>query len=109
MATSKVKPKWQRKFEKNFKSIVFSSQMFPLLLALLVISIFFVLFRMKGVELNYKILDAKHALDKIKYESKSLKAQKARLLSSENLKKMATKHDLHQPTTRQIIVIPESK
>ncbi len=109
MAVSKVKPKWQRDFEKKFKSVVFSSQMFPLLLALLFISVLFVLFRMKGVELNYKILDARHKLDEVKYENKSLKAQKARLLSSESLKKMANKHNLHQPTTRQIIVIPESK
>lgn len=108
MASSKIKPKWQRDFEKKFKSIVFSSQMFPLLLAFLLLSVMFVLFRMKGVEQNYTILDAKHSLEDVRYENKSLKAKKARLLSSESLKSMAQKHNLHQPSTKQIIVIPES-
>jgi len=108
MANSKIKPKWQRDFEKKFKSILFSSQMFPLLLAFLLLSVMFVLFRMKGVELNYTILDAKHSLNDVKYENKSLKATKARLLSSGSLKGITKKHNLHQPSTRQIIVIPES-
>ena len=62
---------------------------------------------MKGVELNYTILDAKHSLEEVKYENKTLKAKKARLLSTKRLKAMATKHHLSQPTTKQIIVVPE--
>ena len=36
-------------------------------------------------------------------------AKKAKLLSSKNLNKMAKKHNLSDPTTKQIILIPESK
>ncbi len=107
MASSKIKSKWQRNIEMKVKSIVFSSQMLPLLLAFLFLSILFVLFRMKGVELNYTILDAQHSLENVKYENKALKAKRARLLSTENLKGMAAKHNLNQPGTKQIIVIPE--
>ena len=64
---------------------------------------------MKGVELSYDFLEAESKIEQSIQENKSLKAKKAKLLSSKNLNKMAKKHNLSDPTTKQIILIPESK
>ena len=111
MARTKVntKPMWQKKFEDSIKNIFFSSQSLPIILSLILISVLFVLFRMKGVELSYESLEVKGKIEHSVQENKSLKAKKARLLSSKNLKKMARKHNLSDPTTKQIIVIPDGK
>ena len=111
MSRTKVntKPKWQRKFEDNLKSVFFSSQSLPIILSLILISVLFVLFRMKGVELSYDFLHTKAKMEQSVQENKSLKAKKAKLLSSKNLNRMAKKHKLSDPTTKQIIFIPDSK
>jgi len=90
----------------SFKNVFLSSQGMPIMLTLSVLGILFVLFRMKGIELNYKISNKNKDIDKIALESKELKAKKARLLSVKNLRIMAHKYDLKQPKQSQVIVIP---
>ena len=89
-----------------FKKVFLSSQGMPIMLTLSVLGILFVLFRMKGIELNYKITNVNKDIEKVALESKELKAKKARLLSVKNLRTMAKKYDLRQPKQSQVMVIP---
>lgn len=91
---------------ESLKEGVFSSQGFPILLTLSVIGVLFVLFRMKSIELDYKITEVNKERNKIEMEGKEIKATKARLLSVKNLRRLAKKYDLKQPSSKQIIVIP---
>lgn len=93
-------------FVTKAKKIVFSSQGFPLLLSFAILGILFVLFRMKGVELDYKVTNVNKDIERAVLESKELKARKAKLLSSKKLRGMARKYGLSQPKQEQIIVIP---
>ncbi|MFT6068781.1 MAG: cell division protein FtsL [Bacteriovoracaceae bacterium] len=90
----------------RLKETFFSSQGLPLSLAFITISILFVLFRMKGVELDYKVNEVNSKIEKHLLENKELKAKKAKMLSTKNLRHMASKHSLKQPTQKQIIVVP---
>ncbi|EQC50076.1 hypothetical protein [Bacteriovorax sp. DB6_IX] len=94
-------------FKEKMKSIFFSAQGMPIVLSLVVISILFVLFRMKGVEMNYQLSSISKDIEKVKVEGKELKAKKAKLLSVNNLRKMARNYKLQQPKQKQIIVIPK--
>ena len=69
-------------------------------------AILFVLFRMKSVEIDYKVSDVNKDIEKVMLENKELKAKKAKMLSVKSLKKMAKNHGLSQPKQDQIIVIP---
>lgn len=91
---------------EKLKDTFLSSQGLPLSLAFIIISILFVLFRMKGVELDYKINGVNSKIEKNLLENKELKARKAKLLSTKNLRSMASKHNLKQPNPKQIIVVP---
>lgn len=71
------------------------------------LGLLFVLFRMKGVELDYKITSVNKDIDKVVLDNKELKAKKARLLSVKRLRKLASKYDLKQPKQKQIIVLPD--
>ncbi len=93
-------------FKDKFKTFILSANIFPLFLSFLVISILFVLFRMKGVELDYKINGIQKKIETVLIENKELKAQRARSLSIKSLRKMAKKHGLKQPKQKQMIVIP---
>lgn len=70
------------------------------------LGILFVLFRMKGIEIEYKLSDVNRNIENISLENKELKAQKARLLSVTKLNQFAQKFDLKQPGQGQIIIIP---
>ena len=93
----------------KIKGVLLSSQGLPIVLSLVVITVLFVLFRMKGIELNYEIATVKKDVEKIRVEGKELKAKKARLLSVSNLRKMARNYNLAQPKQHQIIVVPAKK
>jgi len=54
----------QKSFGEKIKGFIFSSQGFPLLLMFSVISVLFVLFRMKSVELDYKITEVNKKISK---------------------------------------------
>jgi hypothetical protein len=104
MATRKKSGRWQ-KISGNLKRILFSSQGFPLFLGFTLLSVLFVIFRMKGVEIDYKISGIDKDIEKVSLENKELKAKKARMLSVKNLKSMAKQYKLSQPKQGQILVI----
>jgi hypothetical protein len=89
------------------KIFLMSNQVFPFVLMFFVIGFSFVLFRMKGVDLDYKIAGLRKDIEYTTQESKELKAKKARLLSVKRLRKLASKYGLAQPKQKQIIVIKD--
>ena len=89
----------------SIKSKIFSSQGFPLFLGFTLMGILFVMFRMKSIEIDYKISSINKDIDKVTVENKELGAIKAKMLSVRNLKSMARKYKLRQPRQKQIIVI----
>lgn len=91
---------------EKIKNIIFSSKGFPIFLSFTTLAILFVLFRMKNVEADYKITKANKDIEKVLLDNKELKAKRARMLSSEKLRKLASMHNLDQPKQDQIIVIP---
>ena len=92
----------------HFFQIFFSAKIFPLCLFLMVIGVLFVLFRMKSVEMDYKISEVNKKIRKVEMKNKQLEATKAKLLSIKNLRRMAHKYELQEPKQNQIIIIPES-
>ena len=93
--------------KEKWKMIFFTSEGMPIILSIIVITILFILFRMKGIEMNYKISSLSRDIEKVKIEGKELKAKKAKLLSAKNLRRMARNYNLSQPQQHQIIIIPE--
>lgn len=91
---------------KKLKEIIFSSQGFPIFLSFTSLAILFVLFRMKNVEMDYKISKTNKEIEKVMLDNKELKAKRARMLSSDKLRKLASAHNLDQPKQEQVIVIP---
>jgi hypothetical protein len=89
----------------SIKSKIFSSQGFPIFLGFTLMGILFVLFRMKSIEIDYKISSINKDIEKVTIENKELSAIKAKMLSVRNLKSMAKKYKLTQPRQKQIIVI----
>ena len=92
-------------FTEKIKYMFFSSDGLPIFLSLVVISLLFVLFRMKSVELDYRLTEIDGKTKTISSENKELKARRARMLSVKNLRTMANKHNLSEPGQSQIIVI----
>jgi cell division protein FtsL len=95
-------------FFTKIKNFIFSSQGLPLILMFLTLGILFVVFRMKSVELDYKMVELNQELSKKKLIEKELEADKAGLLSTNNLRDLAKKYDLKPPKQTQIILIPEN-
>jgi cell division protein FtsL len=89
-------------FKKNFEN----SQGYPILITITFFAILIVLCRMKTLEVDYSINDLNNLISRSIVENKDLKAKQAKLLSSENLRRMAVKHDFNLPTQQQILVIP---
>lgn len=106
MATMTRKARGSQSLIDKTKAIFFSSRGFPIILTFTVLAILFVLFRMKGVELDYQVNFLNKEIDEISVENKDLKARKARLMSVEKLRTMAKRHGLVQPRQNQIIVVP---
>ncbi len=96
----------QSKISSKLKEIIFSSQGFPIFLSFTTLAILFVLFRMKNVEMDYKISKTNKDIEKVMLDNKELKAKRARMLSSDKLRKLAVAHNLDQPKQEQVIVIP---
>lgn len=91
---------------KKIKEVIFSSQGLPIFLSFTTLAILFVLFRMKNVEMDYKISKSNRDIEKVLLDNKELKAKSARMLSTEKLRRLAAAHNLDQPKQDQIIVIP---
>ncbi len=108
MVVKKSRTKTNSVFSKilnSLKNKVFSSHGFPIFLGFTLMGVLFVLFRMKSVEVDYKISSMNKDIEKVIIESKELKAIRAKMLSVRNLKAMAKKYNLNQPRQKQIIVI----
>lgn len=103
-AAKKTEPKIQ--LSSKIKEIIFSSRGFPIFLSFTTLAILFVLFRMKNIEMDYTISKTNKEIEKVVLDNKELKAKKARMLSSDKLRKLASSHRLAQPKQDQIIVIP---
>ena len=71
----------------RFFQVFFKPQVFPICLFLMVIGVLFVLFRMKSVELDYKVSEVNKKIRKNEVENKKLEASKAKLLSIKNLRR----------------------
>lgn len=85
--------------------VAFSSKVMPLILLYLCLAISFVLFRMKNVEMDYRIHDLSKDIQKGVVDGKDIRAKKATLLSSDRLKKLAKEFDLKEPKQNQVILI----
>ncbi len=94
-----------RLISEKIKSVLFSSQGLPIFLNFAGLAILFVLFRMKSIELDYKLTDENRKIENLVVLNKDLKAKKAKLLSVDQLRKMARKHKLKRPKQSQIIAI----
>jgi hypothetical protein len=90
----------------NLKDILFSTKGLPFFLTFTTLAVLFVLIRMKNVEKDYQIAKTNKDIEKVLLDNKELKAKKARMLSSDKLRKLASIHHLEQPKQDQIIVIP---
>lgn len=106
MAQTKKTTTAQVSLGKKIKDVIFSSQGFPIFLSFTTLAILFVLFRMKNIEMDYKITHTNREIEKVILDNKELKAKKAKLLSSDKLRKLAAVHNLDQPKQEQIIVVP---
>lgn len=89
----------------KIREVFASSQGFPIFLTLTLMAILFVVFRMKIVEIDYKLADLNREIESVSLENKELKARRAQLLSVGKLRSLAVDHDFSQPTENQIIVI----
>jgi len=103
MATKKSKNTFS--LGQKVKEIIFSTRGFPLFLSFTILAVLFVLFRMKNVETDYKITKSNKEIEKVLLDNKELKAKKARMLSTDKLRKLASIHNLDQPKQEQIIII----
>jgi hypothetical protein len=103
---AKGKSKISFEWLSNIREMLFSTTGLPFFLAFTTLAVLFVLFRMKNVEKDYQISKTNKDIEKVLLDNKELKAKKARMLSSEKLRKLASIHHLEQPKQDQIIVIP---
>ena len=104
------------KKKKNFKKknlvvekireIIFGPSGLPIFVSFAVMALLFVLFRLKSIELEYKIAEKVKEIQKAEQESKDINAAKARLLSVRNLRRLAEVHGFSEPKGSQIIVVP---
>lgn len=86
--------------------LLFSTESFPIVLAISIISILFVLIRMKSVEQDYLYHDLGKEISRAKFKNKELKAIQAKYHSVKNLRKLAKRYHLQEPKQEQIILIP---
>ena len=90
---------------EKFGEVISSANILPLVLLYLILAISFVLFRMKNVEMDYRIHDISKDIQKTINDGKDVKAKKANLLSIERLRKLAKEFDLKEPKQSQVILI----
>ena len=84
----------------------FHQKTLPFILAFALLCVFFVGFRMKGIEQAYVLNNLKKKIDKVTIKNKELKAQRARSMSVQKLRSFAVKYNLKEPGPEQIIHVP---
>lgn len=90
----------------SLKEKFFNSKTLPLMMAIAIIAASYVLIRMQSLEQDYKIEERRKVLGKMSLENKELKAKKAELISIQRLQRISKEHNLEEPKSKQIIVIP---
>ncbi len=83
----------------------FNPTTLPFTLLFSTLLILFVTFRMKSVEQTYQMNHLVKQVENSHIQNKELKAQRAKLLSAQNLKFFAEQFELKEPTADQIILI----
>ena len=91
---------------KTLIKIISNSNIYPFLLSGMILGILFVFVRMKGVEQNYKFNLLNKKNDKVVADNKELKAKMAKMTSVKNLRELARRFELKEPSAKQILVIP---
>ena len=92
----------------KFIKLVFGNTRNALIsISLISLAAMFIFVRMKGVEQDYELNQLNQKFYQINLRNKELKAERASLMSSNNLKQIAKFHNLNQPGPHQMIVIPE--
>ena len=102
---SKIKKINLTSTKSNIKKLATSSQGLPVFVCMLSLAILLVLFRMTGIDMDYKMTKLRGDIKTITIQNKELKAQKANLLSVDKLKRIARRFKLSEPKEEQIIVI----
>jgi cell division protein FtsL len=92
----------------RIKNFIFSSQGLPIILVYLTLGVLFVLFRMKSIEMDYRLVEVNQEISKKNLQERELSAKTAELLSTSNLRELARKYNLKQPKQDQIILIPQN-
>lgn len=95
----------KKRIIEKIKSFILSAKVLPLVLVFTLTGFLFVMFRMKSLELDYKISGVNKEIKAKILDNKELKAKKAKLLSVKNLRRMASKFKFSEPNQEQIIVI----
>lgn len=90
----------------SFKEKLFNSKTVPLIFAIAVIAASYVLIRMKSLEQDYQSEAIRKELSKVSLQNKELKAKKAEQISIQKLQQFSKDHNLEEPKSKQIIVIP---
>lgn len=90
----------------SIKEKFFNSKTVPLIVAVTVIAASYVLIRMQSLEQDYKSEEVRKNLSRVNLKNKELKAKKAELISIQRLQKISKEHNLEEPKSKQIIVIP---
>lgn len=98
--------KKQNAFLKYISEKFFNTQTLPLVFVVSVLGILFVLFRMKGIEQDYKYNEIAKRIKVQQIQNKELKAKRARELSVKKLKGYAVKYELEEPSEKKVIIIP---
>lgn len=98
--------KSKKNHKKGIAKPIFQPKHLIYIFVFICLGVGFVFSRMRGVELQYQVNKIVKSIENEKQENKKLKAEKADLLSVRNLKQIALKYNLKEPTQKQLIVIP---
>jgi cell division protein FtsL len=98
--------KFLKKSWKTISPMLFGKDGLPITTIIIILVISIVGFRMKSLEMVYDGVKKDRMIDKLTMENKELRATKAQLMSTDNLRYIANKYDLKEPDEKQIIIIP---
>lgn len=94
--------------KENLKNFFKDSSTISIIVVFILFAFAAVTFRMRAVELDYEKNKLTKKMQSVVLKNKAFKAKRAKLLSMESLNSYAKKLKMSEPTTKQIIVIPEN-